>query len=160
MKLSIVAVIIASVVWLPNYFISNEGSGTFWTYPLALSTAFIPIALFGINRFVFFITLIIAIFVATILKSKASFVYIILPIIFYYIFFYINIYKIFLEKKYFKSLLISFFIVILISISLFANYFGSSISRGCTVLTVECTPNARCAICILSSGLNNSRRTR
>jgi len=112
------SVIICSVCWLPYYFLSHLGGGTFWTYSLALSSAFIPVALFSINRFIFFITLLFALLIATILKSKASYVYTFLPIIFYYIFFHFDFLKIFIKKKYLTSAIISFIIFIIIIIFL------------------------------------------
>jgi len=120
------AITISSVAWLPNYFIPNSDFGTSWTFSLALSILFIPVAMFGISIFVFFITLFIAIFVAYfIITSKAAFAFIVIPMIFYFIFFHLNILKFFLFKRYLKNFIIFFFILSIFVTSFFiGNKYG------------------------------------
>ena len=129
--LFLVTIIISSIVWLPNYYFDTGAFGTFWTYPLALSVCFIPVAVLGINRILFFITLIIAIFVASyVLKSKAAFTYIFMPIFFYLIFFNFNFNKLFTKKSNFKKFLGIFFIFIILVSSLFiGNKYGKMDTR-------------------------------
>lgn len=125
----ITAIIISFIVWLPNYFIPSLGLGTFWTFPLALSVCFIPVAIFETNKFVFLITISIALFVSNyILLTKAAFAFIILPMMFYYFFFHVNLFKIFSNKRYLKNFLLSLIIFFIFSGSLFiGNQYGKMI---------------------------------
>ena len=122
----LIAIFIASIVWMPNYFIPNAGHGTFWTYPLSLSVCFLPIAVYQINKIFSVVVLLIALFVAYfILASKAAFAYILMPIFFYYVFFNINFFKIFYKKSYLKNFFISICILIIVVSSFFiGNKYG------------------------------------
>ena len=118
----IVAIIISSILWLPNYFIP-AGQGTFWTFPLALSVCFIPVAILGLSRPSFFITLTIALFVANyVLSSKAAFGFIILLMLFYFTFFHFNFLKVFVYKSYLKTCAI---FILLLSIFFGSLFFGN-----------------------------------
>ena len=85
------ALLASATVWVPNYLIPNEGYGTFWTYPLAMTSVILPIMLFNIKKMLGIISLMLAFIGASILHSKASFVYPLLPFIMYYIFLKFNI---------------------------------------------------------------------
>ncbi|MDA9880672.1 hypothetical protein N9C97_04330 [Candidatus Pelagibacter sp.] len=126
-----VTLIISSIVWLPNYYLDTGAFGTFWTYPLALSVFFVPVAVLGINRILFFITLIIALFVASyVLKSKAAFTYIFMPIFFYVIFFNFNFIKFASNKNNFKKFILTLVVFLILISSLFiGNKYGKMDTR-------------------------------
>jgi hypothetical protein len=122
----IFSIIISSIIWMPNYFIPNSGHGTFWTFPLALSVCFIPVAMLELSKIIFLFTLTIALLVANyVLTSKAAFAFIILPILIYYIFFYLNFLKIFKSKSFLKSFIILCLVFLTFAGSLFiGNQYG------------------------------------
>lgn len=104
---TISAIIISSVLWLPNYFMPNAGHGTFWTFPLALSVCFIPVAMLKVSKISFFFTLTAAFLIGNyILSSKAAFGFIVIPFILYFLFFHFNFLKLFFKKSYFKKFII------------------------------------------------------
>ena len=128
---TITCIIISSIVWLPNYFIPSLAHGTFWTFPLALSVCFIPIAMFEISKLTFFITLVVALFVANyVLLSKAAFGFILIPIILYFLFFHFNFLKFFIKKSYFKNFVIfSLLFSLFIGALFFGNQYGKLDTR-------------------------------
>lgn len=84
--LSLFLIIASATVWMPNYMIPNAGFGTFWTFPLAMTIVILPLMLFKIKPILGFVSLILVFIGASIMKSKASFVFPILPFLFYYLF--------------------------------------------------------------------------
>lgn len=121
------AIIISSVVWLPNYFIPNAGYGTFWTFPLAVSVCFIPVAMLQVNKISFFFTLTAALLIGNyVLASKAAFGFIVIPFILYFLFFHFNFLKFLSKKSYFKK-----FIILSLLFSLFtgALFFGNQYGK-------------------------------
>jgi len=122
-----ISLLFSLILWLPNYYIPNTSHGTFWTYPLALSVCFIPTVLFNINKFFFIIILTISIMVGySVLKSKAGIVYILLPMIFYYIFFSVNFLKSLIYKKYLRNI---FLLFLLLVTTLFVIFFGNEYGK-------------------------------
>ena len=81
----VIAFFASAVVWLPNYFIPNEGFGTFWTYPLAMANAFLPFMIYCVNKPVGLLSFGFTLVAAIIMRSKAAFIYPILPIAIYHI---------------------------------------------------------------------------
>ena len=79
-----IGVIIAGVLWMPNYFLPNEEFGTFWTYPIAMTVASLSFMIFCINKYVGVVSSLFVIITSLVLRSKASFVYPLLPIFVYY----------------------------------------------------------------------------
>jgi hypothetical protein len=128
---AITCIIISFIVWLPNYFIPSLAVGTFWTFPLALSICFIPIAMFEISKLISFITLVVAFFVANfILLSKAAFGFILLPFILYFLFFHFNFLKLFFKINYFKNFIIfSLLFSLFIGAIFFGNQYGKLDTR-------------------------------
>lgn len=88
---SFLALLASATVWVPNYLMPNEGYGTFWTYPLVMTSVILPIMLFNIKKMLGIISLMLAFIGASILHSKASFVYPLLPFIMYYVFLKFNL---------------------------------------------------------------------
>jgi hypothetical protein len=88
---STLGLLASATCWLPNYFIPNEGFGTFWTYPLAMVNVILPLMLFNIHKVLGVVSLALSFVGAAILHSKASFVYPLLPFIMYYVFLYFRI---------------------------------------------------------------------
>jgi len=88
---SLLAIIASATVWVPNYLMPNQDYGTFWTYPLAMTSVILPIMLFNISKVLGITSLILAFFGASILHSKASFVYPLLPFTLYYVFLKFNL---------------------------------------------------------------------
>lgn len=127
----ILSIIISSIIWLPNYFIPAAGHGTFWTFPLALSVCFIPVANLELSKTSFFITLIIACLVCNyVLTSKAAFGFIFMPIVLYFIFFHFNFLKFFFRKSYLKNFIIfSLLLSIFIGALFFGNQYGKLDTR-------------------------------
>jgi hypothetical protein len=82
----LLAFIISGIVWLPNYIIPNAGYGTFWTYPLAMTNAILPFMIFCVNKPIGLLSFGFVIASALVMRSKASFLYPVLSIIFYYSF--------------------------------------------------------------------------
>lgn len=82
----VLAFIVSGVVWLPNYFIPNADFGTFWTYPLAMTTAILPFMIFCVNKPVGLLSFGFSLAGALVMRSKASLLYPLLPIAFYYLF--------------------------------------------------------------------------
>ena len=72
------------VAWMPNYFISNEGLGTFWTYPVAMANILVPFVLWFVNKKWMVFALISTTFTIVFMKSKAALLYPLLPLFFYY----------------------------------------------------------------------------
>ena len=70
--------------WMPNYFLSNDGLGTFWTYPVAMANILVPFVLWFVNKKWMFFTLISTFFTIVFMKSKAALLYPLLPLFFYY----------------------------------------------------------------------------
>ena len=79
-------ILASAVIWLPNYIIPNTDFGTFWTFPLAMTIVILPLMLFKIKPILGFISLILVFIGASIMASKASFVFPMLPFVFYYMF--------------------------------------------------------------------------
>jgi len=80
----ILGFITCAICWIPNYLLPNEGYGTFWTFPLALTSSFLPFMLYKISKPVGLLSFGSSIVAGFILKSKASFLFPLLPIFFYY----------------------------------------------------------------------------
>jgi len=72
------------VCWVPNYLLPNAGYGTFWTFPLALTSSFLPFMIFLVNKPIGILCFGSSIVAGFILRSKASFLFPLLPIFFYY----------------------------------------------------------------------------
>ena len=85
-KFTFLAVLVSATCWIPNYLIPNGGYGTFWTYPLAMTNVILPLMLFNIHKLLGLLSLFFAFVGASIMASKASFVYPLIPFILYYIF--------------------------------------------------------------------------
>ena len=83
---SLLAIITSAVVWMPNYFIPNADFGTFWTFPLAMTIVILPLMLFKIKPILGILSFILVCIGASIMHSKASFVFPLLPFVFYYTF--------------------------------------------------------------------------
>jgi hypothetical protein len=77
---------ISGLVWLPNYFIPNADFGTFWTYPLAMTNAVLPFMIFCVSKPIGILSFIFLIASALVMRSKASFLYPVMLIAFYYLF--------------------------------------------------------------------------
>ena len=88
---STILIIASAVIWLPNYFIPNANFGTFWTFPLAMTMVILPIMLFKIKPILGLISLGLVFIGASIMHSKAAFVFPLLPFILYYVFNYFKI---------------------------------------------------------------------
>ena len=87
LEFSILIFIVIAVCWIPNALIPNEGLGTFWTYPLAMTSLLAPFVLFKTNKLLFVISLFFVSLTIINLKSKASLIYPLIPIIIYYFYF-------------------------------------------------------------------------
>ena len=90
-RFTLYAILLSSVVWIPNYIMPNGGYGTFWTYPLAMTNMILPLIIFNISRVIGVISLAFALLGASIMQSKAAFVYPLLPFLFYYIYLYFDL---------------------------------------------------------------------
>jgi len=75
----------SAVAYLPNYYIPNAGLGTFWTYPLAMVNAFLPFMIFCVHKPLGLLSFAFSILSAIVMHSKASFLYPLLPVAFYYL---------------------------------------------------------------------------
>ncbi len=75
----------SAFVLVPHYYIPNAGLGTFWTYPLIMTNAFLPFMIFCVHKPLGILSFGFAILSATLMRSKASFLYPLLPIVFYYL---------------------------------------------------------------------------
>ena len=71
LEFSILVFIMISIVWIPNALIPNEGLGTFWTYPLAMTALLCPFILFKTNKMLFTVSLFFVALTIINLKSKA-----------------------------------------------------------------------------------------
>lgn len=74
----------SAIAWMPNYFIPNAGLGTFWTYPVAMANVLVPFCLWFISKPWMTVALISTSFTILFMSSKASLIYPLLPIAFYY----------------------------------------------------------------------------
>jgi hypothetical protein len=113
------AFIVSGVVWLPNYFIPNADFGTFWTYPLAMTTAILPFMIFCVNKPVGLLSFGFALAGALVMRSKASLLYPLLPIAFYYFFFRFTFDRL-------KSWIILFVVMFLAVVVLHVGGFGTA----------------------------------
>jgi len=80
----IIGFILSAICWIPNYLLPNAGYGTFWTFPLALTSSFLPFMVFKVNKPMGILCFGFSIISGLILKSKASFLFPLLPLFFYY----------------------------------------------------------------------------
>jgi len=84
-ELFLVAILsFSSIAWMPNYFIPNAGLGTFWTYPVAMANVMVPFCLWFISKPLMIVALVSTSFTILFMSSKASLIYPLLPIAFYY----------------------------------------------------------------------------
>jgi hypothetical protein len=113
------AFIVAGVVWLPNYFIPNADFGTFWTYPLAMTTAILPFMIFCVNKPLGLLSFGFALASALVMRSKASLLYPLLTIAFYYLFFRFTFDRL-------KSWIILFAVMFLAVVALHVGGFGTA----------------------------------
>ena len=88
---SLLAILVSSIVWIPNYLIPNSAYGTFWTYPLAMTNVLLPLMLFNINKMLGILSLLFSFVGASVMLSKASFVYPLIPFFMFYVFLYFNL---------------------------------------------------------------------
>ncbi|MFA5779093.1 MAG: hypothetical protein WC947_03040 [Elusimicrobiota bacterium] len=113
--------VISGVVWMPNYFIPNSDFGTFWTYPLSMTNAILPFMIFCVSKPVGLLSFGFSVASALVMRSKASFLYPLLSIAFYYFFFKFSFSRL-------KSWVI-FFIIISLSVVALSFGFGSDARR-------------------------------
>ncbi len=118
----LLAFILSSMAWVPNYLLPNEGLGTFWTYPLAMVNCFIPFMIYLINKPLGILSFGFMLVTGTVLQSKAALIYPMLPIIFYYFYFHFKI-------KNFFSLLIPVFIILFLWLLLSIGGFGFALAK-------------------------------
>lgn len=86
-EFSILIFLVICIAWIPNAMIPNEGLGTFWTYPLAMTALLAPFVLFKTNKILFTLSLFFVAITIINLKSKAALIYPVIPIIIYYFYF-------------------------------------------------------------------------
>jgi hypothetical protein len=115
---STILILVSAVIWLPNYFIPNADYGTFWTFPLAMTIVILPIMLFKIKPILGLISLIFVLFGASIMPSKAAFVFPLLPFVFYYMFTHFKIIR-------FKTWLVLFLSLMIVVLAFGAGGFNT-----------------------------------